>query len=229
MTEAADFQALFEKALAGDADAQLKVAECYFFGRGVSIDETLSAHWYESAAERGNAAAQQHVAGLYWNGQGRPQNHERALAWYRKAAEQNYAPALSTLGYLYETGDQAPQDDAQAAYWYRRSFEHTDRILCLPDHEECFWIRKAAANDPLAQTIVGRLTEMGFGRRQSDLEAIAWYRKAAEQDFAEAERRLARMIREGKGAPEDSGRAGYWLARAARHGDVDAQNELAGL
>jgi TPR repeat protein len=107
------------------------------------------------------------LAGLYWNGHGRPQNRVCTLTWYRKAAEQNCAHALSTRDYLYEKGDNVPQDDDEAAYWYKRSFEFTDHLLCLPDHEELFWLRRASANDPMAQAIIGRMFETGFGRKQS--------------------------------------------------------------
>jgi TPR repeat protein len=183
-----------DKARAGDVAFQLHVAKGYFLGQGVPVDERLAADWYEKAAKQGNATAQTELAGMYWNGLGRLQNRVCALTWYRKAAEQNYARASSTLGYLYEKGEDVPQDDDEAAYWYKRSFEFTDHLLGLPDHEEIFWLRRARANDPVAQTIIGRMFESGFGRKQSYNDAREWYGKAADQNCAEAQQRLARML-----------------------------------
>jgi uncharacterized protein len=189
-----NFLICLDKARGGDVTFQLHVAKCYFLGEGVPVDERLAADWYERAAKQGNATGQTELAGMYWNGRGRLQNRVCALTWYRKAAEQNYARALSTLGYLYEKGEDVPQDDDEAACWYKRSFEFADHLLCLPDHEEIFWLRRANANDPVAQTIIGRMFETGFGRKQSFSDAREWYRKAADQNYAEAQQHLARML-----------------------------------
>jgi TPR repeat protein len=138
---------------------------------------------------------------------------------YRKAAEQNHSSALSTLGYLYEKGEIVPQDDTQAAYWYKLSLEHNEQIIRPLDHIEIFWERRAKAGDPQAQTIIGWFYQSGFGREQSDEQAVEWYRKAAEQNFAEAERHLSQMYRRGAGVSQDENLAAHWLARARQHGD----------
>jgi TPR repeat protein len=220
--QAAAFTAHLERARAGEIDSQLEVARCYAWGTGVPPDERLAADWFEKAAGQGSAFAQYEMAGRYMAGLGREKDEATALLWYRKAAEQNHPPALSSLGYLYDQGEIVPRDDAQAAYWYKRSLEHNEQIIRPHDHEEIFWQRRAAAGDPQAQTIIGWFYQSGFGREQNDAKAVELYRKAAEQNFGEAERHLAHMYRRGAGVPQDDRLADHWLARARQHGDPQA-------
>ena len=53
-----------------------------------------------------------------------------------------------------------------------------------------------------------------------------WYRKAAEQGVAEAQRALGCLYLMGAGVPEDSHEAAMWLRRAAEKGDAEAQQLL---
>src|SRR4051812_39160119 len=51
------------------------------------------------------------------------------------------------------------------------------------------WIRKAAAQQfAPAEFQMGQLYEFGFGVTQSDRDALAWYRKAAEHGSASGQR-----------------------------------------
>ena len=54
-TEAAKW---FRKAAEqGDAEAQSKLGECYYFGIGVEKDETEALKWFRKAAEQGDDGA----------------------------------------------------------------------------------------------------------------------------------------------------------------------------
>lgn len=60
-------------------------------------------------------------------------------------------------------------------------------------------------------------------------QAAAWFLKAAEQGYAEAQYQLAMLHEQGNGVPQDLGQAVYWYQKAASQGVVAAQHNLAVL
>ena len=58
-------------------------------------------------------------------------------------------------------------------------------------------------------------------------QAVAWYRKAAEQGGAGAQVNLGVMYDYGQGAPKDDQLAVAWYGKAAGKGNTDAQIKLA--
>jgi TPR repeat protein len=66
--------------------AEVHLAECYSYGRGVSRDKVKAAGWYRKAAEQGDTAAQGTLAMLYTVGQGVPQDDAEAYFWFDLAA-----------------------------------------------------------------------------------------------------------------------------------------------
>ncbi len=116
--------ALLAKATAGDAAAQLQVADAYAAGKGsprdarqLAADYAQAAAWYRKAADQGNIVAMIHLADLYRDGRGVPRDMTQATIWYRKAAELGDAGAQGTLGILYSVGMGVPHDDVEAYYW----------------------------------------------------------------------------------------------------------------
>ena len=63
----------------------------------------------------------------------------------------------------------------------------------------------------------------GEGVPQDDVEAVKWWREAAEQGFAEAQFRLGVMYHLGEGVPQDYVEAAKWWRKTAEQGDADAQ------
>jgi TPR repeat protein len=64
------------------------------------------------------------------------------------------------------------------------------------------------------------------GLGQNDKEAAVWYRRAAEQGFAEAQNNLGWMYREGRGVPRDDAEAVKWMRKAAEQDLAAGQNNL---
>jgi uncharacterized protein len=58
---------------------------------------------------------------------------------------------------------------------------------------------------------------------EDDAEAVKWYRKAAEQGYANAQFNLGLMYLNGEGVPEDNVFAYMWFNLAAAQGDEDAK------
>ena len=61
---------------------------------------------------------------------------------------------------------------------------------------------------------------------QDDAEAVKWYRKAAEQGYAEAQTNLGWMYEKGRGVPQDDSEAIKWYQKAAIQGHVYAKEKL---
>jgi TPR repeat protein len=98
------------------------------------------------------------------------------------------------------------------------------------------WKKKAQTGDPLAQNLMGLAHKYGTFVRQDHGLSVEWFRKAAEQGFADAQFNLGRiygpadgLYRKGRAAPEDYAQAVKWLRRAAEQGYAPAQTKVAEL
>ena len=68
-------------------------------------------------------------------------------------------------------------------------------------------VQKAEAGEEDAQVALGSMYFKGVGVRQSDQEAVRWYRKAAEQGQAEAQYNLCMMYYVGQDVNQDHEKA----------------------
>ena len=66
----------------------------------------------------------------------------------------------------------------------------------------------------------------GQGVRQDDAQAAQWYRKAAEQGYAQAQSNLGVMYANGQGVRQDYVQAVQWFGKAAEQGIAEAQSNL---
>jgi TPR repeat protein len=66
----------------------------------------------------------------------------------------------------------------------------------------------------------------GLGVPQDDTQAVAWYRKAAEQGDAVGQQSLGYMYSNGRGAPRDPTKARRSYSKAAAQGDTKARRAL---
>ena len=64
------------------------------------------------------------------------------------------------------------------------------------------------------------------GVPKDDAEAVKWFRKSAEQDYAMAQYNLGVMYSVRNGVPEDDVEAMKWVRKAAEQGDASAQKGL---
>ena len=76
---------------------------------------------------------------------------------------------------------------------------------------------------PTRSTTSGNRYDTGWGVPEDDAEAVRWYRLAAEQGDARAQKSLGGMYANGDGVPEDAAEAIAWYRRAAEQGDATAQ------
>ena len=84
----------------------------------------------------------------------------------------------------------------------------------------------ATTGDELAQFSLGLMYDSGLGVPEDDVEAVRWYRLAAEQGDAGAQNNLGFQYAKGYGVPEDDAEAVRWYRSAAEQGDAMAQYNL---
>jgi len=68
--------------------------------------------------------------------------------------------------------------------------------------------------------------EFGNGVPEDDVQAAAWYRKAAEQGNVNGQWALGAMYENGRGVPQEDAQAAAWYRKAAEQGDAGAQQGL---
>lgn len=76
---------------------------------------------------------------------------------------------------------------------------------------------------PEAQYNRGVMHDTGHGQPQNDVEAVKWFRKAAEGGHVLAQCNLGVMHASGRGVPQDNVQAWAWFDIAATQGDDNAR------
>ncbi|MCY0149789.1 peptidoglycan-binding protein [Hoeflea sp. G2-23] len=120
LPEGAAPAALKAAAAAGNPLAFYEIGARFTDGRGVAVDLSRAATWYQRAADLGHAPSQYRIANFYEKGSGVDRDLAAAKKWYQMAAEQGNASAMHNLAVLYATAGQAPDFD-NAAEWFGRA------------------------------------------------------------------------------------------------------------
>ncbi|MBZ5523321.1 MAG: sel1 repeat family protein [Acidobacteriia bacterium] len=177
---------LLAKAKAGDASAQLAMAE-------KQTDASVAAGWYRQAAKQGNARAQAALGLMYLQGKGVSKDETQGNLWIQKSADGGFPLAQRLM-----CSRSLSQDD------YARNARTLE------------WCEKAAAqNDPVAESILGQMYLMGKGVKKDLPQAADWFRKSAEQGNGVAQMSLGRMCLLGMGTKQDAAESYFWLKLAS--------------
>jgi hypothetical protein len=198
-------QEYFERARAGDPDAQNQVGVYYNNGDGVPQSYEEAAKWYRLAAEQDHLWAMTNLGSLYKYGRGVPQDYTRAVEYYRRAADQGFAVGQRNLATMYHSGNGVQQDYGEAVRLYR--------LAAAQDYA-------AAHND------LGIMYEEGLGVPQDYAQAMTWYRSAAELGESWGYLNVAQLYERGQGVPADRSLAIQNYQAAARLGNTNAQEWL---
>ncbi|KAH7036081.1 hypothetical protein BKA57DRAFT_475479 [Linnemannia elongata] len=121
---AEDITDIFNRAILGDATAQISIAELYKEGEEVPQDYERAMEWYIQAANQGDPTAQWNIGSLFHHGLGVSKDFLKAMAWYRKAARQGYAGAQYSIARMFEYGQGVPKDESKAVEWYFKAAEN---------------------------------------------------------------------------------------------------------
>ncbi len=82
---------LSKKALNGDTNAQVSLAEKYRLGLGVEQNYAEALRFYKLAAAQGDPRAEFDLAEMYRFGEGGTPDYQQAVRWYKLAAEHRLA------------------------------------------------------------------------------------------------------------------------------------------
>jgi eukaryotic-like serine/threonine-protein kinase len=192
----------------GDPDAQNALGVKYARGEdGLARDNVKAVEWYRNAAGQGSAKAETNLGDMYFYGRGGlSKSYLDALSWYLKAAQQDWPDAQFRLGVMYEKGLGTEKDVPRAVKYYRAAASHD-----YPD----------------AENVLGSLYATGDdGVPQDNDEAAIWFKKAAAQGLAKAQKNLGDMYFFGRGQDKDYKQAMLWYSKAADQNFADAQFRL---
>ena len=129
-------------------------------------------------------------------------SEEEAIRWYQEAAGKGDIDALFNLAILYyKTSD------------FDKAFES--------------FLQAANAGDAQACNIIASMHQHAQGAEYNMNQAVAWYRKAASQDYPQAQFNLGNLYRKGEGLEQLDKKAFYWYQKSADAGYPQAQNSLA--
>jgi len=231
--------ALQEESNSGDIEASFLLAWLYKSGIGVPKSPERAFELYQMLSEKYNNANAQFNAGLMLEmGTGVIQDYEKAASYYRKAVNQKHANARYRLGLLYEREIGAWQsNDKEAGKLYKRAAvdsQHPDASYRLAlmyeegrggvvnpsyDVAEKWYKTSAAGGCSDASYRLERLERYHNG-------ALQLYRKATEDDDADAQYQLGLRFISGYGVYSDTEEAVKWLKKAVNKQHKDAYYEL---
>ncbi|KAG0260129.1 hypothetical protein DFQ27_003738 [Actinomortierella ambigua] len=120
-------------------------------------------------------------------------------SWLRTTSQKRLAALKSSLGSVMDLLD-----------------TNQDRVRARAE------IQEADRGDARAQFNVGLMYETGRGVKQSNVEAVRWYIKAASQENPDAQYNLGVMCRNGRGVEQSDVEAVKWFTKAADQGNSDA-------
>jgi TPR repeat protein len=198
----------------GFAGGQCSLGLCYDEGFGVTQDYAEAVKWYRKAADQEDAAAQQKLGYCYGNGNGVEKDFAEAVKWWRKAADHGDAIAQNGLGECYQSGLWGLQPDiTEAIKLYRKAAEqghiyaqnHLGDIYNqgLGHVDETSNYEKYDVNAPIGDQHNGEVLAALLKRTKNDhIEAVRWYRRAANQGYARAVDNLGICYYKGDGVPQ---------------------------
>jgi len=179
------------KAESGDALAQASLGKAYEDGNGVPQSDNKAFQWYRKAAEEGDAESQNKVGVFCSVGRGTEPSKEEAVAWYRKAARLKNDKAMFNLGAAYYNGEGVPIDDVASYAWFLLAEEEGNPSA--KDATERANSEKMA-NLSAASAKIGEMYVTGVELPKDPVEALKWYRKAADGGGAKASVMVASLL-----------------------------------
>ena len=205
--EARAFKELQSAASAGDAQAQLDLAERYATGKGVKPNPKQAEALFAQAAESGLVVAAIEFSRRLELGDGVARDPIRALYWLSIAAEQGRIDAQLALADKLLSSTDVTYDPMRAAHWLRRA---------------------ADAGNLRALVRLGRLHQRGEGVPQNHKLAGQMFRQAADAGDPAGRTALAEILRQGAaGIDKNSAEGIRLLETAASQGFAPALYQLA--
>jgi TPR repeat protein len=150
----------------GNVEAEIALAEAYFYGRGVTEDRQEAVKWYAKAAEAGDPSAQASLGLCLFRGWGCAKDHSMAAGWFTKAAEAGDLSAMNGLAYSYLHGFGVEKDVLAGFNWALKAAErghHPSQTMVAECYLDGIGVEK---NIERAETWLYRAARLGNKRAQ---------------------------------------------------------------
>jgi TPR repeat protein len=188
---------LATEAARGGLQAQLALADRYFFGDGVGTNLVKACELYAAAAKQGDARAQYLTGCWMTSGKADTVGNRVGLDLMRKSAEQGYTQAEYELGATLLYADGAS-------------------TVVAPAPEAFGWLQRAAdKGHGHAEADLGVCYSRGLGVPKDPRQAATWFRKAADQGITDAQYALGVAYMRGQGVGVDYSESYKWFSLAA--------------
>ena len=213
------------------AASMTQIGEMYARGTGVPKDYAEAAKWFRKASLAGDANATNLLGVLYAHGRGVPNDYIEALALYRKAADAGDPGGMYNLANLCRNGSVEGKGDVEAVKWFRRAAElgHAESMEQLGVMFEGGY-GVSPEDEETTRNFVDSLYTSGAmtGSGKSDVEAVRWFRRAAEAGDVSCITRIVDAYAQGRGVTRSEAEAIKWYAKAAEDsGAIFKQTVLA--
>jgi TPR repeat protein len=142
-------------------------------------------------------------------------SYPRAVELFRAASNAGHAVATGWLACCDWAGEGVEQSEAEGGRLARVALGERG-LQSLADQ-----------GDASAQHALGSMYLTGIGVAKGEREAVAWWRKSAEQKYAEAQCALGLAYHKGQGVEKNECKV-EWFRKAAEQGHATAQCILAG-
>jgi hypothetical protein len=150
----------------GNVEAEIALAEAYFYGRGVVEDRQEAIKWYTKAAEAGDPSAQASLGLCAFRGWGCAKDCFAAMKWFTKAAEAGNLSAMNGLAYCYLHGFGVEKDVPAGFNWALKAAErghHPSQTMVAECYLDGIGVEK---NIERAETWLYRAARLGNKRAQ---------------------------------------------------------------
>lgn len=243
----------FQKAAdQGDAVGQFNLGCCYYWGVGVTRDETIAQQWFRRSAQQGFPAAQAALGFALYSALPPTSDLSEAIKLLKQAADAGRVEAMQVLAIALASGDGAHQDETEARKW--REKVKISKYNPGSSHMAVWTDQKGTTSWRGANHVmVGRLngntqsqqlyefdgvkvtrieTNSGASFRiasenpklteQRIIDAIEANKEGARARNREAELWIGKAYLEGRFLPKSKKEALPWLRRAAEQGSQEA-------
>ena len=217
----------------GNSYAQMALGDLYEQGAGVNKNLKVAADWREKAAKRGNVQAQLKLGQMYLAGAGVDKNLNKAEYWLKRASIGGNSEAQFELGKLYRIEGWPHHDSAQGYSWLAKSaeqgyegaveflhfFEHIGLQLKEDLSQRAPQLHKLATDgDAEAQYQLAMRYEHGIGEKQDYVQAMYWFKEAANQGHPKAIKSLVHIYQLGlDGNAVSLVQAQFWQNKLVNH------------
>jgi TPR repeat protein len=186
---------------------------------------------WSKAAQEGDIDAQYNLGCLYIRGEGVAKNKAWAADWFQRAADQGDLDADTWL--LFSSG---PTTDERRKEYFSRKRTPIEkfRITFVVQLSDGKMHRRTCSTDEKDGAFIafdlGLNYETGTaGFPQDDKQAAAWYRRASERNYADAQTKLAYLYAAGRGVERNQIEAARLFRKAAEQGNVVALDNLGAI